>query len=106
MTGVEIRRLRAWLDLTPAAFGDLVGACQSAVYRWEACGASEVRIEPGSLRLLRLLETHRAGPEQTARDTAAIIREGTLGRGPIFGLFCLLRATFVPGPSPSPSPVR
>jgi DNA-binding transcriptional regulator YiaG len=53
MTGKEVESLRKRLGVTPKELADLLGVSRSAVYRWEY--VDEPRIDPGSLRILSLL---------------------------------------------------
>lgn len=91
MTGIEVRAVREKLKLTPAQFGELVGATSSTVYRWESLGSRHVGMENHARRVIALADQQVSSRgDRLSRE----VHEAMGAGGGLRGLYCLLRCAF------------
>ncbi|MBI5536031.1 MAG: hypothetical protein HY898_25145 [Deltaproteobacteria bacterium] len=95
MTGTEIRQLRSSLGMDPTRFAQLLGIHPSSLYRWEAAGELQIRVEPFQSQVLAALQQQVAQRQAPAQaDLGQAILAGLLIGGGLLGLYKLLEAVF------------
>ncbi|MBI2059202.1 MAG: hypothetical protein HYT87_05465 [Nitrospirae bacterium] len=57
MTGQEIEDLRECLGLSPIQLAKAAGVHPSSIFRWEAAGGKEVRLDPLARQVLGILQS-------------------------------------------------
>jgi transcriptional regulator with XRE-family HTH domain len=88
MNGNEVRTLRTNLGLNPQHLATLLGVHLTTVYRWEAQGAQELRLEP--LQHGLLLQMQKRLAQNPPKDFGQQLLEGLLIGGTLVGLALLL----------------
>ena len=96
MNGNEVRAIRETLGLSPLNLANLLGVHLTTVYRWEAQGAQQLRLEPLQHSLLLQMQKRlRQGPPQ---DLGQQLLQGLLIGGTLVGLAYLLADLAEPNP--------
>ena len=89
MTGRQIGKLRARLDLDAFAFAAVLGVHVSSIYRWEA-NPLKPRIDPLQVQLLELLQGWIDRVPSSAADVKSTITNGLIQGGTLYALRALL----------------
>lgn len=98
MNGIEVRHIRTTLGLNPQAFANLLGVHLTTVYRWEAAGPLEMRLEP--LQSALLLRLRQKATDAKPEATGQRLIEALLVGGTLVGLAALLSDLIQPPPPP------
>lgn len=96
MNGTEVRTIREHLRLSPLNLANLLGVHLTTVYRWEAQGDQELRLEP--LQHSLLLQMQRRLNQGPPQDFAQQLLHGLLIGGTLVGLAYLLADLAEPAP--------
>jgi hypothetical protein len=96
LKGSEVSALRNALAMNLGQFAQLIGVNHSTLWRWEAAGAEEIRIDPLQGQLLTVLHQQIAArrTESERRKFAEMLLAGLLIGGGMLALFKLLEAAF------------
>ena len=100
MNGFEVRTIRESLGLSPLNLANLLGVHLTTVYRWEAQGDQELRLEP--LQHSLLLQMQRRLTQGPPQDFGQQLLHGLLIGGTLVGLACLLSDLAEPAPKRRP----
>lgn len=96
MRGYDIKELRSFLGMTTSQLAQLCGVHTASVYRWEAAGIREPRIDPMQRAILFALfaECQRRRDRQSQRGFGRAVLQGLLVGGTLLGLAILLDEVF------------
>lgn len=107
-TGNDIQRLREALNMSPVQFASLLGIHLATLYRWEAKGDAQVRLDPMQLGVLLALQ-EQLNRQRTAKQqeewAAALLGALVIGGG-LFALYKILEAAFDSPQSPGGARAR
>lgn len=92
LTGDLLRQLRQELGFDAFQFAHLLGVHVSTIYRWEAQGAGEVRMDPLQRQILygTVTRFRHTAPDRKEELGRAILT-ALLAGGALFGLMVLLQ---------------